>query len=965
MKPLWLKKLENEINEEQGGATEPIKIEEVVEVPADNNGEKDHLSLLKQILEANRIQITHEEPTQQNQEKDNLSLPKQITEEQPPSKIEEQQLLSKPEEVHPSQNHQHETQPTNLLIQKDIKGPEEPQSQPIHLKPIATNETTTNKKSSKSKKKKDKAKKNDNPIDEDPKQNDKPKFVPKKIVQKPQQPIKHEEPPQQNTEMKVNNFIASEPKTVTESPNKTNTSPKDQQIQKPTHYVEEVKEDRRVTQQTQTQPTAAHYQEPITRSAQPDVEAIIENKFQAFMDGHVKYLDSKFGKIEQIIESKIEERMNKFQMSFVTENLEGSFDAKLNKMFSHAFENQVTPSIEKYLLKTFESVNGTFEKGHRFFIDKLNIEQSKSNYIRDTMNDVLKNFLQISNAVTESAVSNQSTFNRLEVAFQEKKNQIGRLLDQLSDMITKQQELQKRLENTEKTVIDNMTKLRDSLQSQVQQLEEKWQSEIKKKALGAKPEDSKLNNEQNAKAEIRSADSKSGKNIAMNLQNEAKTIQLQQLLDIGKDDAIQASKDQQQELPRQKPNTSVISQGAYPGEIPQQMNMQPGNYEQQFMPQQINPSGVNQQFLNSRVVNAEQMSPQQGYYPPPEQQQPNPRLMNSQQLRQFFGYPQQVELQQTSSQVVNPQQQQPRPNSQQGYPQQVDPYARMTSSQPVYTQNPQQGQFSIGETQSSFIQKLDEKSFKNFMDLYNLHLNQLTNQATQRPVEQIKPSYVPQQMTQSSNYGGPSYQMSFLPKEDLESKDESRNKTITFPQQPIPQTSHLISQSQNLNSSLSRSNTADRFQPYDQNPAFYRQRSEVPFNFEELLQSQPGYGYPGNYQQETELQTPQRTTTTSQSIGYPSQSGNYFPQSGWAESNVQNNLRIPNKEQNSVGDSSAVDYGKLGNILLGGGFGQEGSIIRGGINPENYGSYPNAEMKDGYRGFGPSSMVMRKPDGKM
>lgn len=184
------------------------------------------------------------------------------------------------------------------------------------------------------------------------------------------------------------------------------------------------------------------------------IEKALEKRFQDLTDKISQSLNTKFLKIEEVVDNRINERVAKLQMNAVGDHLGKEVDEKLQREFATAFEKTVTPCFEKYLVKMFEQVCGSFEQGHKFYIDKLNIEQAKSAQLKETMNEVVKSFVQISNALTEGVVNNQTNYSRMELNMQDKQNQISRLIDQMSEIIQRQQDIQRKLEILEKDLHD-------------------------------------------------------------------------------------------------------------------------------------------------------------------------------------------------------------------------------------------------------------------------------------------------------------------------------------------------------------------------------------------------------------------------------------------------------------------------------------------------------------------------------
>jgi hypothetical protein len=186
----------------------------------------------------------------------------------------------------------------------------------------------------------------------------------------------------------------------------------------------------------------------------------IEAKFNALMNSCMTQLDRKFEKIEEMIDNKIAEKLTKLQMSNVSETINNELDVKIHNQFTQCFEKTVTPCFEKYLVKMFEQISHTFEKGQKYYIDKLNIDQQASNQIKENAKEVVQTYMQISKALTESIVKNQENYVKLEQIFQDKKAHMVRLVDQMNEILQKQQDLQNSLENSEKDIFSTLAQLK-------------------------------------------------------------------------------------------------------------------------------------------------------------------------------------------------------------------------------------------------------------------------------------------------------------------------------------------------------------------------------------------------------------------------------------------------------------------------------------------------------------------------
>lgn len=188
-----------------------------------------------------------------------------------------------------------------------------------------------------------------------------------------------------------------------------------------------------------------------------NIEKSIEKKFQELTDKSLQALSMRFNKLEETIESRVNERVSKMQLDSLNSTLTKDIDDRIQREFTNTFEKTVAPSFEKYLVKMFEQVCTTFDRGHKYYIDKLNVEQAKGEQLKETMNEVIKSFINISNALTEGLMNNQNTFSRMENNVQDKQNQISRLVDQMNEILQKQQDVQKKIDTIESGMQETMS----------------------------------------------------------------------------------------------------------------------------------------------------------------------------------------------------------------------------------------------------------------------------------------------------------------------------------------------------------------------------------------------------------------------------------------------------------------------------------------------------------------------------
>jgi len=72
----------------------------------------------------------------------------------------------------------------------------------------------------------------------------------------------------------------------------------------------------------------------------------------------------------------------------ILEKLGNVIKTKVKSEFVGSFEEMILPVFEKYLQKIFEKVCATFEKGHKFYVDKLMIESSKFNNLKEKLDSL-------------------------------------------------------------------------------------------------------------------------------------------------------------------------------------------------------------------------------------------------------------------------------------------------------------------------------------------------------------------------------------------------------------------------------------------------------------------------------------------------------------------------------------------------------------------------------------------------
>jgi len=97
------------------------------------------------------------------------------------------------------------------------------------------------------------------------------------------------------------------------------------------------------------------------------------------------------------------------------------------------------------------------------------------------LNDVIKTFVTISTSLTESILSNQQNFNKIDSNISDKQNHIMRLIEQMNEILSKQQDLQKKIESSERSMAElslnykeELEKLKESTNQHLDRLNENF-----------------------------------------------------------------------------------------------------------------------------------------------------------------------------------------------------------------------------------------------------------------------------------------------------------------------------------------------------------------------------------------------------------------------------------------------------------------------------------------------------------
>jgi hypothetical protein len=168
------------------------------------------------------------------------------------------------------------------------------------------------------------------------------------------------------------------------------------------------------------------------------------------------------------INERIEKQVNEKLLQMNTQEVTSILRSELRQIvkegvsaeFRNQFESSVTPCFEKYLKTMFEQVNKTYEKGFKFYQDKIMIEETKSSHIKQSLNESLGIFSQMANTLNEQAIRNQKAFRKMEGLLEDRKQQNDRAIhDQLSELAAQQSSFQKQLSELQRATQQIMTSL--------------------------------------------------------------------------------------------------------------------------------------------------------------------------------------------------------------------------------------------------------------------------------------------------------------------------------------------------------------------------------------------------------------------------------------------------------------------------------------------------------------------------
>lgn len=105
---------------------------------------------------------------------------------------------------------------------------------------------------------------------------------------------------------------------------------------------------------------------------------------------------------------EIKRTINKALAQYLEEklmaDLKDNFQGLMKVSFSEAFESVILPSFEKYLVKIFDKTNLIFEKGFKYYNEKIMIEEKRNSQVKEQFAQILNMLLENSKSLKKTTV---------------------------------------------------------------------------------------------------------------------------------------------------------------------------------------------------------------------------------------------------------------------------------------------------------------------------------------------------------------------------------------------------------------------------------------------------------------------------------------------------------------------------------------------------------------------------------
>lgn len=224
------------------------------------------------------------------------------------------------------------------------------------------------------------------------------------------------------------------------------------------------------------------------------------------LGNNVESLDSKIQEFYEIVQKS--ESSKKDQLTKLTEFLanlekdllaavETSMDKNVQDQFRAAFETLVLPVFEKYLSQLFNKTDLMFNRGFKYYANKINIEQNKLDQFKEQLSQVAASFLTTSKSVKavmqETEIVQKALVKTANDITESQTDLIEKKLEKLESnqdkILTMLEKISSKLETVEKKVdqVENwQVKFSEELSTQQRLKEMQKQSSKEKKSKSSK-----------------------------------------------------------------------------------------------------------------------------------------------------------------------------------------------------------------------------------------------------------------------------------------------------------------------------------------------------------------------------------------------------------------------------------------------------------------------------------------------
>ncbi|KAL4438439.1 hypothetical protein ABPG74_009478 [Tetrahymena malaccensis] len=219
------------------------------------------------------------------------------------------------------------------------------------------------------------------------------------------------------------------------------------------------------------------------------LEEIKDNKINKIFDENVdrmtsqldEYFEKKFNKLDAIVGAKIEKIRKEDDIVSMVEKSTQSQRDKLEQFLHDEMEVQYKSYVEQnmktYMIDMFQQVTKIFERGQKFYTDKIQQEKEKSKIQNENSDEILNIVKKITSPFSESTITSKKILTEIVQLSTERKTKMDNLEKQLTQLITKQEQIVGRISGMEKTLQEEMAPqkiqkiIEQSVANQIQKLQ--------------------------------------------------------------------------------------------------------------------------------------------------------------------------------------------------------------------------------------------------------------------------------------------------------------------------------------------------------------------------------------------------------------------------------------------------------------------------------------------------------------